>query len=317
MSTTRMTAVWDHSTHSGTTLLVLLAIADNANDDGLAWPGIRTLAQRARCGERAVKTHIQKAETSGELLTYRRKGQHNFYLVMVGLDQGQIKSAISRLAAMLKTSDQQITSALYAPVIRRSLPGDRLITTASDQARSPDPPLNHHEPPAAEVAAKSSPPPPTLKAEHDDLIAQAQAAALALPDRPNAFRLYEEMTRGTITSHMAETIGEAIDDYSAAWVEAAIKIAIENTARSWRYCKTILERWKREGKDDGRPAGIDLSGAQPPSSADASVFAPRPDCPRCDGMGFLVTGEVGKPGYGKIKCPDCVAAQKEAVTHGQ
>jgi len=128
MSIKRVTSIWDKSTHSGTALLVLLALADNADDNGLAWPSIPTLAQRARCGERAVKTHIQTLERSGELRTFRRKGRHNFYIVTVGLDQTQIDSAVARLNGILKTSDPAITG---DPAITTT--SDRQITTTSDR----------------------------------------------------------------------------------------------------------------------------------------------------------------------------------------
>jgi hypothetical protein len=132
VSIKRITAVWDLSIHSGTALLLMLALADNADDNGLAWPGISTLAQRTRTGERAVKTQLKKLETSGELHTYRRRGQHNFYFVRVGISAEQEAAAVERLATMLKTSVETITSQFRSPVIMRSLGSDHTITGTSD-----------------------------------------------------------------------------------------------------------------------------------------------------------------------------------------
>jgi len=42
MSIEHMTLVWKHSKKGGTALLLLLAIADFANDDGVAWPSLAT-----------------------------------------------------------------------------------------------------------------------------------------------------------------------------------------------------------------------------------------------------------------------------------
>ncbi|MFQ6001984.1 MAG: DnaD domain protein, partial [Anaerolineae bacterium] len=55
---------------------------------------------------------------------------------------------------------------------------------------------------------------------------------------------------------IAEELREAEKTYPAAWIEEAFKIAVERNARNWRYIQAILERWAREGKDDGK-AGRD------------------------------------------------------------
>lgn len=76
------------------------------------------------------------------------------------------------------------------------------------------------------------------------------AAATGL-DPPNVYRHYENNI-GIITAHMSELLRHAEGDYPADWIVQAIDIGVENNARNWRYCQTILERWKSEGKDDGR-----------------------------------------------------------------
>lgn len=58
--------VWDRSTVSGNSLLVLLAIADHANDaGGGAWPSVRTLAAKVRIDERSVRRILRRLETAG------------------------------------------------------------------------------------------------------------------------------------------------------------------------------------------------------------------------------------------------------------
>jgi len=47
-----MTKVWDYSGAECGALLVLLAMADFANDDGIAWPSIASLCQKSRLAER-------------------------------------------------------------------------------------------------------------------------------------------------------------------------------------------------------------------------------------------------------------------------
>jgi DnaD/phage-associated family protein len=53
-----------------------------------------------------------------------------------------------------------------------------------------------------------------------------------------------------VTPIIADAIEKAERDYSTVWVEDVIKIAGKNGAKSWRYCESILERWKRDGRSE-------------------------------------------------------------------
>jgi DnaD/phage-associated family protein len=71
-----------------------------------------------------------------------------------------------------------------------------------------------------------------------------------LQEKPsNIFQLYEENI-GPLTPMIAESLGEAEDTYPIHWIEDAIRIAVEKNKRNWRYAAAILERWRREGRDD-------------------------------------------------------------------
>ena len=50
---------------------------------------------------------------------------------------------------------------------------------------------------------------------------------------------------------IAEELRDAEQEYPARWVEDAIKLAVENNVRKWRYVSSILERWRLEGRTDG------------------------------------------------------------------
>lgn len=73
---------------------------------------------------------------------------------------------------------------------------------------------------------------------------------------PNIYRLYEENI-GPLTPMLAEALREAEDTYPAVWIEDAIRIAMENNKRSWRYVAAILERWQREGRDAQKTSSKD------------------------------------------------------------
>jgi DNA replication protein len=67
--------------------------------------------------------------------------------------------------------------------------------------------------------------------------------------RPNIFRLYEEHI-GPLTPMLAETLRDAQATYPEPWVEEAVRIAVENNKRSWKYIEAILRRWQEGGKDE-------------------------------------------------------------------
>ena len=80
-------------------------------------------------------------------------------------------------------------------------------------------------------------------------------------ERPNIFELYEQNI-GLLQPLLAEELKEAEQNYPAAWIVDAFQIAVEHNARNWRYIRSILERWAREGKDDGNPPRKDRRRAR-------------------------------------------------------
>ncbi|MEW6735428.1 MAG: helix-turn-helix domain-containing protein [Acidobacteriota bacterium] len=90
--------VWDKSKQDGSNLLLLLAIADNANHDGYAWPSVSELAKKARMSDRQIKRNIQALVDSGELYVEHGVGRTNSnrYLVLTGLEENEIKTVLQR-----------------------------------------------------------------------------------------------------------------------------------------------------------------------------------------------------------------------------
>ena len=70
-----------------------------------------------------------------------------------------------------------------------------------------------------------------------------------VPEKPNIYRIYEQNI-GPLTPMIAEELGEAEETYSTQWIEDAVRIAVENNARSWRYIIAILEKWQVKGRDE-------------------------------------------------------------------
>ncbi|CAL9968945.1 replication initiation O-like [Vibrio phage D290] len=55
--------------------LVLLKLADNANDDGVCWPSYQNIADHAECDKRTAMRHISHLEKDGLLWREYRKGE--------------------------------------------------------------------------------------------------------------------------------------------------------------------------------------------------------------------------------------------------
>lgn len=70
-----MSQVWEHSEQKGSALILLLAIADFANDDGYAHPGVETLAKKCRMSERNTRYVIDALIASGELEMRQNTGR--------------------------------------------------------------------------------------------------------------------------------------------------------------------------------------------------------------------------------------------------
>lgn len=85
MSVKAMNAVFEHSQARLGARLVLLAIADNADDYGVAYPGVKSLAGKARISPRAVQYALDELSGLGELLIYARKSPYGTNLYRITL----------------------------------------------------------------------------------------------------------------------------------------------------------------------------------------------------------------------------------------
>lgn len=89
MSLAAMNAVWEHSRANANNLAVLLAIADNADDEGRAYPKQETIAKKTRVSVRTVQRCIQELRDMGELLIDRTDQRlNNNYVVIVAQLKG-------------------------------------------------------------------------------------------------------------------------------------------------------------------------------------------------------------------------------------
>lgn len=124
MSIEIMTRVWKQSKQTECSrLLLLLALADHADPEGICFPGVPHLARKIRKTERHVRRLLRDLERDGEIYTGTNRGPHlaNLYLVTVGFTQDEVEATLierlkvprgdaNRLAVMLLTPDAHVTT---------------------------------------------------------------------------------------------------------------------------------------------------------------------------------------------------------------
>ena len=90
--------VWEKSNQRGSDLLLLLALGDRSDDDGISWPGIEELSFKTRVDFRQVKRMIKHVESAGELFVLRGsgRGHSSRYFVTSGLESQAIQKTLER-----------------------------------------------------------------------------------------------------------------------------------------------------------------------------------------------------------------------------
>lgn len=80
-----MNTVWANYQHKGGRLLLMLALANYANQDGMCWPSVPTLARDARLKERQARTLLQAMHDDGDITILTGKGPHGANLYHLNL----------------------------------------------------------------------------------------------------------------------------------------------------------------------------------------------------------------------------------------
>jgi hypothetical protein len=132
-----MARVWDLSRHSGSDLLMLLAIADFSDDNGNAYPAVPTLAEKCRMTPRNANLILANLKKSGELVVKQNEGPKgtNRYLIRLATPEAGF------------TPEDSFTLKRASSTPEAGFP--KPLKPASDE-----PSVNHQEPPIAHDAKK-------------------------------------------------------------------------------------------------------------------------------------------------------------------
>jgi hypothetical protein len=140
-----MNLVWRHSKHAGTGRLLLLALADYADDDGNnIYPSIATLAKKCCMSARNVNHTLVTLQASGELVIKKNDGPRGTNRYLLCLPCAPLKDA-SPLTQPSAPEASNTPEALVTLKPASSTPEAGVLKPLKQP--SPEPSLNHQEPP--------------------------------------------------------------------------------------------------------------------------------------------------------------------------
>lgn len=207
---------------STTEKIVLMALADRVDKAGVAYPSVGWLADMTGLNRRSVMRVLATLEDAGLIAVSRRAGRQASNIYRLCPDNWQ--RITSDTVSLVDGSGSDTVSLVGAQLVTQS-------HLTSDTV---------------------SPNKTKIKEEGEE--------AAALPsdnDIGNVYAAYQDNI-GQLTPHISESIGDAIQEYSAGWVVDAIKVATEREKRNWRYILGVLRGWKREGR--GEPSTANGNG---------------------------------------------------------
>jgi len=193
-----MTEVWNSSSATGTKRLMMLALADHANEEGCCFPGIASLAHKCRITERNAQLVLRELEESGELITELGTGRRNTNQYWV-FPPDTLTRLLLELPAQLervKSSDERVKiSALLERVkfsAQRVKSSAERVKSSAERVKptSPEPSVTVSEPteePSETDGAQGESTPPAqvpVSAEGQDQDTSTEAADAARVNTP-------------------------------------------------------------------------------------------------------------------------------------
>ena len=243
MSIKGMTAIWEYADQEGSALLLLLALADFANDEGVCWPAVGTLAKKIRLKKRQTQNLLEKLVKDGSVER---------------LDMGGGKGKASTYRVHWPAPIENET--VHSPAQRVQPSTDTMQSSVSKGAiaiapESLEPSLNQssEEPYYSELVKiwekSASPITPGIAEDLGDLADECEAHRKKLP---------------------SGATGADLAGYQ--WVIHAIETARRATnGFNVKYVQKILDRWRRDGFD-AQLATVELTSEDYMAGANAEYW---------------------------------------------
>jgi hypothetical protein len=165
MSIKVSTEVWLGSRNKSGSLLVLLALADHADDQGIAWPGVPLLARKARLSERHTRRCLNQLAASGELQILPNQARSGKALYKIRLDRltpDILSSRTSASESVTSTSlssdaDDRSSGSSYIEEPSIESPGEPSSTIQIDISNPQNPSRKNNYPTPSAIGLVSSP----------------------------------------------------------------------------------------------------------------------------------------------------------------
>ena len=151
MSTIIMAACWPLQGMSASQKAVLISLADQANDEGVCWPAVGTIAARTCLSERAVRDALAWLQTAGAVFREYRANTSTSYTVSPRSYDPSKAPAESKRTTKRKAA----TPANAAPPAANAPPANAAV-----------PPADAAPPPANAAGLEGQMPPPNHQLNH-------------------------------------------------------------------------------------------------------------------------------------------------------
>ena len=248
--------VWQHSTHKGGTLLLLLAIAEHAHDDGDgAYPSIETLAKKVRMSERHTTRLIQELVESGELAVRVKEGPRGANIYRV---------TFCNKPPVLSGDKMSGDAGVHGVVTKNGGGGDIASYGGGDIAVSHKPSLTVREPEEEpEDKSKLSQNPQNQEnselQEDSELWPKWYALGYAIPGWKVSFEKAEAWrVEAGIPEQLADIKIYALREWWARLPKDGKRSTAGDPYMTWQnWCRQDRDKWiANNGGGDGKPHGI-------------------------------------------------------------
>jgi hypothetical protein len=232
MSNKEQDRVWEHSTRKGADLIMMLALANRANESGICWPGQDELAARVRVSKRTIQRITDRLVDSGEIVALDRPGKSFIYAILVGVPEDEKTRRIE-----LAKTKQNVTGDKMSRVTNKASKGAKM------------------SPPGAHNPAQTAKPGDHTYAQNRKrtiIEPSVEPSGNNAPATENIFTVYENCI-GLVSPYMKELLEDWAKEYTDEWVMLSAKEAAKNNIRTPAYMEGILKRCKAEGRVPGHP----------------------------------------------------------------
>lgn len=200
MSVHVSSCVWKHAPAKGNVLLVLLALADTAQDDGTCWPGYEFIARKTRLSKRTVMRCVDRLEEDGVVVKVVRPNTSNLYTIALcqgcqvdtpggdNLTRGGVTAVTSR-------GDSAVTQTVNEPSMNR----------AAKRRRKPEAPLDPDWRPNANHIEQAAAKGLDVRQEFQAFSAHAAANDRRLRDWDAGFRMWLTKARPSASGPVRRT----------------------------------------------------------------------------------------------------------------